>query len=629
MQVPQPPPDPAVAHYRRGNAQKDAGEFAAALQSYERALELMPAYAHALCNRGVVLAALHRRDEALASYDLALSLDPRDAITHNNRAVLLQELRRWDDALASYALATDCNPGLFNAWFNRGAVHKELGQHAAALASYDRAIVLNPAFAPAHFNRGVLLQQRLQLQGALQSYEQAIALDAELFQAHFKRGSILQELKEFGESLQSYDRAIAIHPAYPEAWLNRGVVLQELERAQQALASYDQAVALNPDYAEAWCNRGMLQKELGQTDAAIASFDQAIRVRGDFADAWFGRGASLTQARDVDAALASYDRAIALKPEFAEAHYNRALAQLLAGNYAPGWQGYEWRWKNTAKLSMGEPRRFREPLWLGQNDLHGRRILIYAEQGLGDTLQFCRYIGLLAERGAQVIFEVQAPLVAMLGRLPGVSRIIAAGDPLPPFDIQCPLMSLPLCFNTAVTSIPAVIPYLTNDAQALRDWQARLGAKSRPRIGLVWSGNALQGNDRNRSIAIADLIAELPREFEYICLQKEIRATDRSALAANPWIKTHEAELADFRDTAALAATTDLVISVCTSAVHLAGALGLRTWSLLCFDADWRWLLERSDSPWYPTMTLYRQARPGDWRGVLLRVASDLRREFG
>ncbi len=625
----EPPLKEAIAHYQRGNAHKDAGEFEAALQSYDRALALDPAYAHALCNRGVVLAALGRREEALGSYDQAIGLDPADAITHNNRAVLLQELRRWEEALASYTQATDCSPGMFNAWFNRGAVLKELGQHAAAEQSYDRAIAINPAFAPAHFNRGVLLQQRAQLTAALQAYEQAIALDPALYQAFFKRGSVFQELKDYTKALQSYDRAIALRQAYPEAWLNRGVVLQELKEPHDALASYEQAVALSPGYAEAWLNRGMLQKELGQLDAAIESFDQAIRVRPDFAEAWFGRGSTLVQARQVDAALQSYDRAIAQKPELAEAHYNRALAQLLAGDYAAGWQGYEWRWKNAAKLFMGTPRTFGEPLWLGRESLAGKRILVYAEQGLGDTLQFCRYIRLLADRGAEVIFEVQAPLVGLLGRLPGVSRIMAAGAALPPFDYQCPLMSLPLCFGTTLQSIPATVPYLVNEARKISEWQARLGEKGRPRIGLVWSGNALQGNDRNRSIPIAEVVAALPHEFDYVCLQKEIRAADRSALAQCPWIRTYEAQLGDFSDTAALAATTDLIISVCTSALHLAGALGLRTWAMLSFDADWRWLLTRTDTPWYPTMTLYRQARMGDWRGAFERVTTDLRREFG
>jgi len=629
MQSPDPPPDDALVHYQRGNAQRDAGDLEAALGSYNRALELKSGYAHAWCNRGVVLAALRRSDEALESYKRALALDPRDAITHNNCAVLLQEMQQWDGALVSYTRAIECNPGLFNAWFNRGAVLKELGKFDEALASYDQAIALNGAFAPPHFNRGVMLQLRGQLLAAVQSYDRALALDPALYQALFKRGSAFHELKDYDQALQSYDQAIAIRQAYPEAWLNRGVILQELRRPKDAMASYDQAIALNGDYAEAWCNRGMLQKELNQWDAAIASFDRAIRIRSDYPEAWFSRGATLVQTRQVDAALSSYDRAIALRPDFAEAHYNRSLAHLLAGNYPAGWLAYEWRWKNAAKLHMGVPRVFRQALWLGREDLKDKRILVYCEQGLGDTLQFCRYIRLLAERGAEVIFETQAPLAGLLKHLSGVAHIRAAGDPLPEFDYQCPLMSLPLAFGTTLSSIPAATPYVHGDARKVSDWKARLREKSRSRIGLVWSGNALQGNDRNRSIPVTEIIARLPREFDYVCLQKEIRATDQIALAANPWIATFEAQLADFSDTAALAATTDLVISVCTSSVHLAGALGLKVWAMLAFDADWRWLLDRNDSPWYPTMTLYRQASPGDWHGVFERVATDLHREFG
>ncbi len=593
MQTPDPPDD-AVAHYRRGNVHKDAGEPQAALKSYNLALELNPAYAHALCNRGVVLASLRRLDEALRSYDKALALDPRDAITHYNRGVLLHEQKDWSGALHSYEQAIQFDPGRFHAHFNLGLVQRELQQWDAALASFERAIAIKPEIPAPYFNRGVLQQQRRQFAAALQSYEKAVALNPNLYQAYFKSGSSYQELKDPDKALASYDRALAIRKEYPEAWLNRGIVLDDLRRPEEALASYDQAI--------------------GQ--------------RSDFAEAWFGRATTLMHTRQVDAALRSYDRAIELKPDFAEAQYNRSLAQLLAGDYAAGWPGYEWRWKNAARLFLGEPRAFGQPLWLGGEDLQGKRILIYCEQGLGDTLQFCRYVMEVADRGAEVIFEVQAPLVNLLRELASVSRIISAGSPLPDFDHQCPLMSLPLALRTTLQSIPAATPYLRADAGKVRDWQARLGARSRPRIGLVWTGNAIQGNDRNRSIPVADVIARLPRDYEYVCLQKEIRPAERVTLAANPWIRTVDTQLQDFSDTAALAATTDLVISVCTSALHLAGALGLKVWGLVSFDADWRWLLDRQDSPWYPTMTLYRQASPGDWREVFERVATDLRREF-
>jgi tetratricopeptide (TPR) repeat protein len=628
MQAADPPPDDAVAHYKRGNAHKDAGEPQAALKSYNRALELNPGYAHALCNRGVVLASLRRLDEALASYDRALALDPRDSITHHNRGVLLHEQKDWNGALQSYDLAIQFDPGRFHAHFNRGLVQRELQQWDAALASFDRAIAINPEIPAPYFNRGVLQQQRRQFAAALQSYDKAAALHPGLYQAFFKSGSVYQELKDLDKALASYDLAIAIRKEYPEAWLNRGVVLHDLRRFDEALASYDQAIALKPSYAEAWFNRGTLQKEADQWDAAIASFDRAIEIRSEYAEAWCGRGAALAQAHQMDEALSSYDRAIALRPDFAEAQYNRSLALLQAGNYAAGWPAYEWRWKNAARLFMGAPRAFREPLWLGGDDLAGKRILIFCEQGLGDTLQYCRYVNLVADLGAEVIFEVQAPLVSLLARLPGVSRVLTAGSALPPFDCQCPLLSLPLAFKTTLQNVPATTPYIYADPDRVALWQSRLGARTRPRIGLVCTGSKGYGNDKNRSIALAEWAARLPRDFDYVCLQKEYRDADLAALQANPWIANYAAEQKDFSDAAALVEAMDLVISVDTAVAHLAGAMGKPTWRLLPVTSDWRWMLDREDSPWYPSLRLYRQQEVGDWSGVFARFTADLLREF-
>lgn len=595
MQAPDSPPDDAVAHYRRGNTHKDAGEPQAALKSYNRAIELNPAYAHALCNRGVVLASLRRLDEALASYDQALALDPRDSITHYNRGVLLQEQKDWNGALHSYALAIQFDPGRFHAHFNRGVVLKELQLWDAALASFDAAIAINSNMAAPHFNRGVMLQQRGHFNAALQSYDKAIALNPGLSQAFFKSGSVYQELKDPDKALASYDRAIAIRKDYAEAWLNRGTVLHGQNRL----------------------------------DEALASFDEAIRIRSNFAEAWYSRGSTLIKTHQLDAALKSYDRAIALKPDFAEAQYNRSLALLQAGDYAAGWLAYEWRWKNAAKLFMGEPRVFRQPLWLGQENLKGKRILIYCEQGLGDTLQYCRYVKLVADLGAEVIFEVQAPLVSLLAKLPGVSRILAAGSLLPEVDYQCPLLSMPLSFKTTLQSVPAATPYMYADGEKIALWRARLGVRNRPRVGLVCTGSMAYGNDQNRSIPLAEWAARLPRDFDYVCLQKEYRDADLATLADNPWIASFAAEQKDFSDAAALVDAMDVVISVDTAVAHLAGALGKRTWRLLPVSSDWRWMLHREDSPWYPTMRLYRQQAAGDWSRVFERITSDLHREFG
>jgi hypothetical protein len=301
---------------------------------------------------------------------------------------------------------------------------------------------------------------------------------------------------------------------------------------------------------------------------------------------------------------------------------------LVLGDYAQGWRLFEWRWKNARKLHIDAPRKFRQPLWLGADSLQGRRILLWSEQGLGDTLQFCRYVRLVAERGAEVILEVQAPLQELLATLDGVSRLVVSGVELPDFDYQCPLMSLPLAFGTTVHSVPAPLAYIRSDPALAGYWRSRLGARTRPRIGLVWSGSKHYAADQMRSVPLAEWVRHLPGEFEYFCLQKDIREADRQALAANPWVTACEDEFAGFSHTAALIMELDLVISVDTSIAHLSAALGRRTWLLQRHNPDWRWMLEREDTPWYPTMRLYRQRQAGDWHSVFERVAADLRREF-
>jgi hypothetical protein len=330
----------------------------------------------------------------------------------------------------------------------------------------------------------------------------------------------------------------------------------------------------------------------------------------------------------LEAALSSYDRAVALQADFAEAQYNRSLALLLSGDFENGWLGHEWRWRNAQRLSIGQRRSFSQPLWLGNESVAGKKLLLYNEQGLGDTVQFCRFAKSVANLGASVFLEIQAPLAGLLESLDGVSRLLVEGSPLPEFDYQCPLLSLPLALKTTLETIPAAAGYLRCNPAKVAQWRTRLGDRRRPRIGLIWSGNPQHGNDRNRSIQVARWIEHLPREFDYVCLQKEVRAVDAAVLAANPWISRFESELHDFSDTAALCECMDVVISVDTAVAHLSGSLGRPTWVLLPFDPDWRWLLGRSDSPWYRTAKLFRQQAMGDWNGVFVQVAADLRKTF-
>jgi tetratricopeptide (TPR) repeat protein len=434
--------------------------------------------------------------------------------------------------------------------------------------------------------------------------------------------------QDFQRAIDLYDQAIALDPSHAEAYYKRGNALKNLGRLDAAITSYSQAIERRPDYAYAYCNRGVVQQSLGLTDAALSSYDQAIAADATDAMAHYNRALLMQDCSRWDAALAGYNQAISIDPGYADAQYNRSLALLFQGDFENGWRSYEWRWKNAQRLSIGIPRNFTHPLWLGEESIAGKRLLLYSEGGLGDTLQFCRYAALCAARGATVFLEVQPPLLGLLANLEGALRVIAAGSPLPPFDYQCPLMSMPLAFKTTLDTIPAAPKYLHSDEAKVARWRAMLGERNRPRVGLVWSGNPNNTIDLRRSIRLADWVAHLPSEFQYFRLQRQVREADQATLDSNPFIVSFDDNLLDFDNTAALCECMDVVISVDTSIAHLSGALGRPTWVLLPFNPDWRWLLDRGDSPWYPTAKLYRQRAAGDWNEVFARVATDLHRKF-
>jgi tetratricopeptide (TPR) repeat protein len=621
-------PDSAEAHYRRANVLKDQGALDAAVSGYDAAIALKPDYAHAFCNRAVVLGQLQRLPEALASYDRAIALDPADAVALYNRGLLLITASGDKDAaLASFDEAIACNPDFSPAHFGRATLLQEGKKWAASLASYDRVIALNPGDTAAHYNRGTVLKQLQRWREALESYDRAIALNARLAPAHASRAEVLQELGRFAEALESYDRAIGISPGDSNTHNARGAVLQRMGEFSAALASYNQAIAANPNYPEAYFNRGTVLAKLHEPQQALASYDQAIAARPGYAEAYINRSIALTAIGSIPEALASVRQGIALNPDIAEGPFNLALIALQAGDFLTGWQYYEWRWRARNGVIFREKRDFDAPLWLGEADIAGKTILLYGEQGLGDSLQFCRYAALVAQLGARVILEVPRPLVSLCSTLKGMREVLAFGDPLPDFDVQCPLMSLPLAFKTTLETVPAAIPYVSSDPRKVAAWQERLGAKLKPRIGLTWSGK--QSADKNplRHFPLANLLPYLPDDFQYFCLQTDVTEADALTLAATPAIRRFEGELRDFTDTAALCECMDILISVDTSVAHLGGALGKKTWVLLVPNPDWRWLTAREDSPWYPTVRLFRQKSPKDWNGVFERVAAELRRE--
>lgn len=621
-------PDCAEAYYRRANVLKDQGALEAAVGDYDRAIALKPDYAYAFCNRAVVLGQMGKLPEALASYDRAVALDPTDALAHCNRGMLLNGIGQKDAALASFEKAIACNGDIYPAHFGRAALLQERKQWSASLASYDRAIAINAGDPIAHYNRGTVLKQIERWADALASYDRAIALNGELSRAHASRADVLQQLNRFPEALDSYDRAIKIDPRDAAIHSSRGVLLQKMGRFDAALASYNQAIAANPNHPEGYFNRGTVLAELRDFEGALASYDLAISLKPGLADAYVNRAIALEAIGSIQEAIASVKQGISLKPDLAEAHYNLALASLKAGDLITGWTEHEWRWRAKSGPIFREKRDFTQPLWLGGDEIAGRTILLYGEQGLGDSLQFCRYAELVAALGARIILEVPQPLVSVCATIKGVRQVVAFGEPLPPFEVQCPLLSLPLACKTTLETIPTATGYLSSDVSKVRIWEERLGKKQMPRIGLVWSGNRTVGTNRERHFPLAELVPYLSHHFQYICLQTDITAADQKTLVETPAIRQFDGELRDFSDTAALCECMDLVISIDTSVAHLSGALGKKTWVLLAFNADWRWLTNREDSPWYPTVRLFRQKSRGDWRGVFERVVADVHREL-
>lgn len=630
--------DPTLAGtlLNRGHALRSAGRDPDALESYAGACAAWPQFFEAHLGRAELLLERERLDEAVAAYDQALALEPRHAEARLGRAAALLRSRRYVEALADYDGIIALEPTSAPAHLGRGSALLGLGRAEEALRSCRQAIELSSGYAEAHMGCGLALKALKEPRAALDCYDRAIAVRPDYAEAFFNRGNLLAELAQPHAAIESYDRAIASRPGFAAAHFNRGNVYRELRQWDAALASYDHAIASTAgEYPEAHCNRALVLRELNNHEEALESYERALTLRPDCAEAYLGRGNLFYELTRVNEALASYDAAIAHRADPAETLFNRSLAHLLAGDFEKGWRDFEWRWSNRWGRAMRSVRRFAEPPWLGESSLAGKTILLHAEQGLGDTLQFCRFATLVAELGARVILEVPASLRSLLTSLDGVARVVASDEALPAFDCYCPLMSLPLALKTTLSSIPAQIPYLRSSAERLRDWQARLGPRTRPRVGLAWSGGFRQDQPELRSInnrrnmALATLRPLRHPGIEFYSLQKgEPAESELAATVAQGWdgpeINDLTSELTDFAETAALIEHLDLVISVDTSIAHLAGALGKPVWIMNRFDTCWRWLLERADSPWYPTARLYRQEQRGDWEGVVERIKRDL-----
>jgi tetratricopeptide (TPR) repeat protein len=535
---------------------------------------------------------LHRQgrlDEAEGLYNRVLKLDRGHFDALHLLGMLLHQRGKASEAHRLIATALKIRPRSPDALSNYAQVLCTLKRYDEALASLDRALALAPYHLDALNNRGIVLLERKRAAEALGSFDAVLAHAPDHLHARINRGNALAALARFDEAMADYDAALKLAPGDPHVRFNRGNALREQGRGAEALAEYKQVLTVMPQHVGAWQNRGLV----------------------------------LAGQNRHQEALASYQRALALPPDHADTHFNAALSLLTIGDYRRGFVEYEWRGKRTG---MPSKPRFRAPPWLGEPPLAGRTILLHAEQGLGDTVQFARYAPLLTRAGARVVLEVQPELKPLLSGLDGAAAVIAEGEKPPRFDFHCPLASLPLALKTEVGTIPAEFPYLKVPEPHLVRWRARLAALPPPRIAVAWAGRSTHANDRNRSMALAGLepLIALP-DIRFVSIQRELRPADAERLAGDPRLRHLGGELADFADTAAVLSLVDLIICVDTSVAHVAGALGCRAFVLLPFQPDWRWGLDRDHSPWYPpSIRLFRQRRPGDWTEVIERVRAAL-----
>ncbi|HXW26202.1 MAG TPA: tetratricopeptide repeat protein [Xanthobacteraceae bacterium] len=536
-------------------------------------------------------------------------------------ALSLQRKGQASAAEERYRAVLARNPEDSGALHHLSLLCLERGEFEEAARLLRHWIAREPNVSGAHNNLGIALNGLNRPAEAVAHFEKAIALEPERAEAHYNLGRARQSLGRLAEARECYERAIALRPDYAEAHNTLAVLLAPTD-AEPALEGFRRAIAARPGYVDAHNNMGIALQELGRHAEAVASYRQALALKPDHADAHNNLGLSLRDLNRHEEALAAFATAQAIKPDHVDAHVNEALVRLALGDYAAGWRKYAWRLM-TANFSKGK-KRPAQPLWLGHWDISGKTILLHGEQGLGDTIQFARFVPTVARLGAKVVLAVQRPLTALMANLQGASVVRGQGEPVPPFDGFCPLPTLPLAFKTTLETIPADVPYLSAPADRLAKWRPIVDALARPRVGLMWTRGGSPRDRRSMPLRLLLPLMEL-RDIQFVALQRELPDGEAALLASTGVPSFLGERLADLADTAAIIAMLDLVITIDTSIAHVAGALGKPMWVLLPFSADWRWLVRGEATPWYPTARLFRQPAIGDWQSVVRQVAQALR----
>ena len=598
------------------------GRFADAESLLRQTLEQHPEHFEALHLLGSIAAETGRPGMALEFLRRAIRQNDRAGAVHCHLGHAQRAVSQLADAIASYSTAIRLDGPMKPSYVGRAMALVSLARFSEALADFDRAIELGVDDADVHTFRGTALLGVGQAAEALASCERALEKRSDSVAAHVNRAVALHALRQYTQALESAERAIALEPKFPGAHVCCGAALLELRRVDEALASADRAIALAPGDAGAHNLRALTLLDLGRPEEAVAACEQALTLRSALVDAHNTLGLALSSLTRFELANSSYDRAIALQPDRAEPHFNKGVNLLLVGEFPLGWELYERR-----PLAAGRTR-IPGTLWDGRADVAGRTVLVQAEQGLGDTLQFCRYAKLLAERGARVILSVQESLRNLLLELGSNIKVIGLSEDPGPYDLRCALLSLPRAFRTRPDNIPSQVPYLRADPERVERWRRRLKPCGLL-IGIRWQGGTSRA-DVGRSFPLHhfERLASIPG-VRLVSLQRDAGSEQLRSLAAHWQVEDVASEFDTdpantFLDTAAVMECLTLVITSDTSVAHLAGALARPTWVALKHVPDWRWMLDRDDNPWYPTMRLFRQAAPGDWQSVFDRMRAEL-----
>jgi len=610
----------AIEHHK-------AGRLGEAEELYVRILEIDRNHADSYHLLGLVSYGVGDLASAEALVRHAISL--RNAAPfHFSLGNVMMSAGRLDAAADCYRRAIAIEPDYVQALNNLGVVLLKNGKFDEALPYIEKAIELNPLYADAHNNLGMIMKEKGRPAEAASCFERAIKLKPDYAEAHNNLGIALRMLDRIDEAIEQYEKTIDLKPDYVEAYSNLGNALRDKGKFETSQRQFEKALALNPDHAEAHSNLGNALKDQGHIEQALARYKRAIAIKPDFAVAHFNIGTVYQEIGEFGEAMKYYNQAIAIDPDYAEAHWNQSLVMLTLGDFENGWKKYEWRWRKKGVVMPG----YGKPLWDG-SPFEGKTLLLHTEQGLGDSLQFIRYAPMVKERGGRVVLCCPPALERLFGMMNLFDCISPSGSPAPEHDIQSPLLSLPMIFGTTLGTIPNSVPYLSPDPKDTTAWAERI----RPygdgfRIGLVWAGNPRKEQpgahaiDKRRSMKLDQFapLADIPGAL-WFSLQKDGEPAEQ-AKNPPPGMKLIDLmeNVKDYADTAAFIANLDLVIGVDTSVIHMAGALGKPVWVLSRFDGCWRWLLDRSDSPWYPSLRLFRQKRPREWGPVVEEVRAEL-----